>query len=165
MIRPGDGFGRIMHAHNDHERRAGMFRRLQLVGPDGRFLDRVGIDLNLLGVYLHRIDQADPGLDLHDHPWPFLSIVLRGGYTEEVVDTREAGRAARRFRRSWLRGSAHRLRLHEAHRIIDVLPGTVTLVLRGRKQRQWGFYLPYGWVDQQKYDYATRRPVSEHHSG
>lgn len=38
---------------------------------------------------------------------------------------------------------------------------TRTLVLRGRKSQQWGFYLPSGFVDQRRYDYHTRRPATE----
>ena len=31
---------------------------------------------------VHRFLDSDPGRDLHDHPWPYISIVLRGGYFE-----------------------------------------------------------------------------------
>lgn len=54
------------------------------------FLRRAGFDNRLFGAYLHHIDRPDPGFDLHDHPWPFVSIILRGGYTEEYADTRMA---------------------------------------------------------------------------
>jgi len=50
--------------------------------------------------------------------------------------------------------------LNIAHRITAAEPGTTTLVLRLRKVRRWGFYLPHGWVDWQAYDYDARRPVS-----
>lgn len=161
-----------MKAHDDRDRRRGLWRRLDLVGPRGRFLRRRGIDLRLFGIYVHRIDQPDPGLDLHDHPWPFVSIILAGGYTEEVADAREApalARIAEAFPltstrgvvRTWRRGSIHRIRMTEAHRIVSTLPWTTTLVLRGRKSRQWGFYLSDGYVDQRHYDYETRRPATE----
>lgn len=63
--------------------------------------------------------------------------------------------------RTWHRGSVHRIRMTDAHRIISCEPGTRTLVLRGRKTRRWGFYLPAGWLDQTRYDYDARRPCSE----
>lgn len=47
-----------------------------------------------------------------------------------------------------------------AHTIVDVDPGTVTLVIRGPKVRRWGFYPPGGWVDWERYDYAARRPCA-----
>lgn len=178
---------RIVEPHDgDISERRSIVRRLTLRDNAGRsFLERRGIDVRLFGVYLHRITAPDPGLDLHDHPWPFVSIVLRGGYGEEVAPTRSASRWAtaaetavdvmRReggdparwhvFRgepRSWRRGSVHVMRLTVAHRITTIEPGTLTLVLRGRKVRPWGFYTPAGWVDQRSYDYVTRRPGSEH---
>lgn len=163
----------VMKAADDRNHRRGIFRRLQLVGPRGRFLDRRGIDVRLFGIYLHRIEQADPGVDLHDHPWAFVSIILRGGYDEIVAETREASQLAashlsryptpqRGVTRRWGAGTVHRMPLSEAHRIIAVKPGTLTLVLRGRRVRAWGFYLPAGWVHQNEYDYGSRRPVSEH---
>jgi hypothetical protein len=170
----------IFPEHGDRQIRRGPFRVLDLVGPSGTFLRRRGIDLRLFGVYLHRIDQADPGLDLHDHPWPFVSIVLRGGYQEEHADAREAATSAasaegrdvwhdgerileawRGAPRFWGRWSIHRIRMTEAHRITAALPGTTTLLLRGRKTRAWGFFIPDGYVDQREYDYARRRPATE----
>lgn len=156
----------------DVDRRSGVWRSLDLVGPTGRFLRRRGVDLRLFGVYLHWLDQPDPGLDLHDHPWPFATFVVWGGYTEEAADARDApmfaalaehhGGCTRGVVREWRRWSLHRIRMTEAHRITTVRPRTVTLVFRGRKSRQWGFYLPrVGYVDQRSYDYEARRPVHE----
>lgn len=154
------------------------FRRLTLRDSgDQVFLDRWGADLGLFGLYLHRIAEPDPGLDLHDHPWPFASVILWGGYHEEVCDAREAAsisgiaeifgriledeKVPRGEIREWRRGSVHRMRLDEAHRITSVRPHTWTLVMRGRRVRSWGFYLPDGWVDYKDYDYNARRPGSE----
>ena len=163
-----------MAEHDDQENRRGILRRLTLVGPDGTFLDRRGIDLRLFGIYLHRIVDEDPGRDLHDHPWPFVTLILSGGYTEERADARLAPlyaavaeqsdglapgvTSARGHERSWRRWSIHRIRMTDAHRITSAQPNTWTLVFRGRKSRRWGFYLPTGYVDQERYDYAARRP-------
>lgn len=158
----------------DTDRRWPGWRRLTLRTPTGKtFLERRGLDLGLFGIYLHRIDLPDPGLDLHDHPWPFVSLVLRGGYIEEHAPARRASEWAkgaemhpgqpscllRGVARSWRAGTVHRIALTDAHRIVHVTPGTVTLILRGRKVRPWGFYLPTGWVDQRDYDYVARRPL------
>lgn len=175
LIHRDPDLDRIDEDHADTRRgrlvRAG---RMQLLHGGRSFLRRRSIETRWFGILLHSIDGPDPGKDLHDHPWPFVSIVLSGGYTEEVCDTREAPYLAdiaesletdtvdRGFTRSWFRGSVHRIRLTEAHRIIAVRPGTRTLVLRGPKSQSWGFYLPMGWVDQRRYDYRTRRPVTEH---
>lgn len=176
----------------DHEQRpdhdrvilGARLRKLDLKSNGKTFLRRRGIDAGRLGIYLHRIDAPDPGLDLHDHPWPFVSIMLRGGYVEEWDDTRTAsagamaaekvedpdgfyrdpplprGTAPRGYRRAWRRGTVHRMPLTIAHRITSAEPGTVTLIIRGRKSRSWGFYLPTGWVDWREYDYDERRPIA-----
>lgn len=158
-------------SHDDRDRRTGVWRALDLVGPRGRFLRRRGLDLRLFGVYVHDIDQPDPGLDLHDHPWPFVSLVIRGAYTELVAEARCASELAGRVdlvpsllngrARTWRRWSIHRIRMTEAHRIVAAESGTRTVVLRGRKTRRWGFYLPAGWLDQTRYDYDARRPCTE----
>jgi len=152
-----------------------MSRRLTLRGNDGSvFLERFGFETRWLGVFLHRIAGPDPVLDLHDHPWPFVSLILWGGYDEEVAEARRASshadraeildlpghRAPRGFKRTWRVGTVHRLRLTEAHRITHVRPRTWTLLVRGPKSRPWGFYQPDGWVDYRAYDYATRRPCN-----
>ena len=94
-------------------------------------------------VYLHWIHKPDPypGTALHDHPVPFLSIVLRGGYTEERPD----GRHLRR----WF----NLLRCNDRHRIISVRPGTLTLCLAGapRTDRPWGFHTSKGFVPWTEY--------------
>jgi hypothetical protein len=137
-----------------------VIRRLTLRRADGEiYLDRWGIRCGaLFGIYLHRMAAPDPGIDLHDHPWPFVSIILRGGYTEEVADSRDACRLAgeaeeagspvrSNYTRIWPAGSVHRLRLNECHRIVALRRcPTWTLVLLGRTERSWGFYEPAGWV-------------------
>lgn len=154
-------------------RRLRLWRRLTLLGPNGDpFLVRIGIDgFRRAGVFIHRLPGPDPGLDLHDHPWPFATLVLRGAYRELVAEARTPGYETARW---WRRGSFHRMPLTTVHRIVYVEPGTLTLVIRGRKSRRWGFLQPtapiarnhnetrmatYRWVDYETYDYATRRPV------
>jgi hypothetical protein len=91
-----------------------------------------------LGIYVHFIYREDLDPVPHDHPWQFRSLVLRGGYNEMFwPDARTWTHCyMQRFRRwSW-----HRFPLAAGHRITSVDPGTVTLVLVGRKVRTWGFW-------------------------
>ncbi|MDZ7732224.1 MAG: hypothetical protein U5R31_03150 [Acidimicrobiia bacterium] len=143
-----------------------MIRRLHLTHPDGTtYLRRWGLELprGLAGIYLHRIDSPDPGNDLHDHPWPFVSIVLRGSYTEVVADARTLWHRHVPSN-SWVRHhvapTVRALGLTRAHRIVGAEPGTWTLVLRGRRSREWGFYTPRGWVPWWRHDTADR-PLRE----
>lgn len=157
------------------------WRHLDLYTPDGAtFLRRRGPDLHLgdwsPGIFWHHLDGPDPGIDVHDHPWHFWTLVLRGGYTDEAVDIRHAvgraidaedtehcvgariGSGPRGDTRVWRRWSVHRMPLDLAHRIVAVEPRTLTLVVRWRKRRTWGFYCPEGWVRWTDYDYEGRRP-------
>jgi hypothetical protein len=34
-------------------------------------------------IFLHNFHKSDPD-DLHDHPWPFITIILKGGYWEHT---------------------------------------------------------------------------------
>jgi hypothetical protein len=144
--------------------------RMVLRRYDGlQYLSRWGAAVESIGgIYLHRMDAPDPGLDLHDHPWSFVSIVLWGGYSEERAFARDApswamlaeafpGSCTRGVtrRRRWL--SVRALRLDECHRVTELHGGPVwTLVLRASRRRQWGFYLPSGWMHEREYDNTVR---------
>jgi hypothetical protein len=55
---------------------------------DDDYLDRIRIlQTPWWGVYLHKLGTPDPRPTLHDHPWKFFSIVLRGGYDEMRRET------------------------------------------------------------------------------
>lgn len=136
--------------------RDAVIRRLRLRRGDGQiYLDRWGLGTKRLGgIYLHRMTAPDPGIDLHDHPWWFCSLILRGGYTEVRADTRSP-HLARTL--TWGAGSIHSLGLQECHKIV-VLKNkpTWTLVLRGPIVRKWGFYEPGGWVWHRESDHSRR---------
>jgi hypothetical protein len=98
----------------------------------------------LFGVYVHFIYREDLDPVPHDHPWRFASLVLRGGYVEELHEHPGSGQ------HRWVAhavGSWHRFPLAYAHRIIAVGSHTTTLVFVGRKVRSWGFYDGPSWVD------------------
>jgi hypothetical protein len=112
------------------------------------------------GIYLHRLNTPDRRDTLHDHPWPFLSIVLRGGYTEEI-GIRARGRGGvivgRRFR-SWRAGSVHWMRKTDAHTIYDLRRSpTWTLVLVGRRRPEpsWGYWEGDRWVPHDRHPHAA----------
>jgi hypothetical protein len=110
------------------------------IGADGDpYLDRLRIlETPWLSVYLHHIHRADAERDLHDHPWPFASLVLCGSYTERVrPDKAVPGTDVLRTR---ARGSLRALGRHSAHVITRVNGPLWTLVVTGRDRGTWGFY-------------------------
>lgn len=134
---------------------------------DGRgsvFFNRYSVlKTRWFSVYLHQFFRSDGERCLHDHPWAFTSIILRGGYWEEMfppwmtTQTRysekirddllpEASRAGM-IDRHWRRpGSILWRTAKTSHRIV-MEPGTRpwSLVIVGRKVRDWGFWTPAGW--------------------
>jgi hypothetical protein len=106
--------------------------------PERNYLTRWRIvQTPLFGVYLHRMDGPDPRPTLHDHPWNFVSFVLRGGYIERVLVDVLPGTTQRR--------TVTRLNVKRAtdlHYIISLLHDrkpTWTLMFVGRRKRVWGY--------------------------
>ena len=105
-------------------------------------------------VMLHWINGPDPEPDKHDHPVTFLSLILRGGYTEDVLEHR-SGECEVDFHgpvphvRRWfnfIRAGEH------VHRITHVRPNTLTLCFVGPKVREWGFHTAEGWIPWHEYN-------------
>lgn len=148
----------------------GIFRRLTLRRQDGRvYLDRWGIGHDRIGrIMVHRMQAPDPGLDLHDHPWWFTTIVLWGGYTEQRANIREApalAAIAEAYPRTCTRGVLERrqpwrprvMRMDECHSITALQRRTSwSLVIGGPRRRVWGFYLPAGYMTEAEYDRTVR---------
>lgn len=82
-------------------------------------------------VCLHRFDGPDPRPTLHDHPWPFLSIVLRGGYQEVTSYTLPLGHSVEHVNVKQATDLHYIRRLHRTP--------TWTLMLVGRRRRTWGY--------------------------
>lgn len=104
-----------------------------------------------LSVYLH-VFLGDDEPCHHDHPWPFWSFILWGGYWE-FVPLGQLGPFAhpREIGRWYWPGSLLRRPAKWRHRIERGRWTPVTLVITGRKQRSWGFYTPGGWVPWRQY--------------
>ena len=102
-----------------------------------------------LNVYLHQFLHDDEDRALHDHPWRFVSIMLRGKY-REVVSFPAHGNGHYHFIERSSPSIAFRSADY-AHRVVlkrDVKDRPVpcwTLVVTGRVTRDWGFLCPQGW--------------------
>lgn len=82
------------------------------------------------GIKIHFWHRPDADREFHDHPWDFLTLVIKGQYAEQRphdgVSFRDAGRWA--FRKAT-----------DLHKVVGVAPGTVSIVINGRKKNDWGF--------------------------
>lgn len=127
----------------------------------------------VFNVYLHKFLRDDDDRALHDHPWFWCSIVLRGEYMEHTI---RAGGIARRMLRGV--GSVRIASPWRAHRIelwpwwlgpddVEMPPSGAdhpdgnlrapcwTLFLTGPRLRNWGFHCrERGWVPWQEFTAA-----------
>ena len=100
--------------------------------PERNYLTRLRIvQTPFFGIYLHKFDGPDPRPTLHDHPWPFVSFILKGSYREQ--------RPARLHHRKWV----NVMRTGDVHYIYSIVNGPVwSLMFVGRRRRKWGYVEP-----------------------
>lgn len=103
------------------------------------------------GVYLHDLKAPDKEAP-HDHPWDFYSIILRGYYTETVWPVPNVSMDIDKYTRTWRMFSWHKMEKEWAHRIWFVAPGTKSLILVGKRSRNWGFFEDGQWIPWQEYE-------------
>lgn len=84
-------------------------------------------------VRLHHFLRSDDMRHLHDHPWWFTTLVLRGRYRDITeID-------GSRFASDELRAGSVRFRpAHHAHAVETA--GCWTIVITGAIRRRWGFW-------------------------
>ena len=102
-------------------------------------------------VFLHKFLKSDPD-DVHDHPWPYATLILKGGYWEWIPHFDTVGRKTGEYQ-VW-RGPGH-FRISKAnsfHRIeLDPDITAWTLFMPGPKQRDWGFLVRNKWIQWEQY--------------
>ena len=102
-------------------------------------------------IFLHKFLKSDPD-DVHDHPWPYATVILKGGYWEWIPHFDTVGRKTGEYQ-VW-RGPGH-FRVSKAnsfHRIeLDPDITAWTLFMPGPKQRDWGFLVKNQWVQWEQY--------------
>jgi len=92
-------------------------------------------------IFLHNFHKGDLD-DLHDHPWPFITFIIKGGYWEHTP----SGRFWRKA------GTIRFARCHSLHRV-ELEPGVDvwTIFIPGPKLRDWGFLRKGEWVQHEQY--------------
>lgn len=92
-------------------------------------------------VFLHNFHKGDLD-DLHDHPWPYFTLILRGGYWEHTPGGR-----------FWRAPGHFRFQAPTSLHRIELEPGVNawTLFISGPKLRDWGFIVNGKWMHCEKY--------------
>jgi hypothetical protein len=128
------------------------------IGPeDCPYLRRWFVQTPVGTARIHLFMRSDDDRALHDHPWSFTTLVLRGGYVDVTEcppcegngrvggagtwpDCGACGGSGERRERLRPGMMRHRPALHR-HRV-ECIPGqtSLTLVVSGPKVRTWGFW-------------------------
>jgi hypothetical protein len=107
-------------------------------------------------IFVHKFLKSDTE-DVHDHPWPFLTIILKGGYYEWTPQFDSEGRKITEVARWCGPGSFRWARASQYHRVeLDPDVECWTLFMPGIKQRDWGFLVRNKWIQWEQY-LAQRR--------
>ena len=102
-------------------------------------------------VFLHRFLKSDID-DLHDHPWPYATLILKGGYWEWRPQFNSKGEKVGEIARWCGAGSFRWAKANSYHRIeLDPAVECWTLFMPGAKQRDWGFMVRNQWVQWEQY--------------
>lgn len=109
-----------------------------------------------LAVRLHEILRSDLDHDPHDHPWSFVTVILRGGYMEARYDT-ERHCIAYQWHGP---GSILHRRATDLHKL-TLAPDEPcwTLFITGPWRQHWGFQTAEGKVRAR--DYTSKNSVGE----
>jgi hypothetical protein len=91
-------------------------------------------------VTLHKIVRSDDPI-MHDHPWGYMTVVLKGGYWEHTPVFNDDGKILTEFQTWRGPGSIIKRKAGEYHWLeLDESVGpATTLFFMGRQQREWGF--------------------------
>lgn len=102
-------------------------------------------------IFLHKFLKSDPD-DVHDHPWPYATVILRGGYYEWTPIFNNLNKKIGEIC-TW-RGPGHFrvCRANSYHRIeLDPAVECWTLFMPGPRTREWGFLSKGQWVEHEQY--------------
>lgn len=102
-------------------------------------------------IFVHKFLKSDPD-DVHDHPWPFFTVILKGGYWEWTPTFNSKGEKIAEIGKWHGAGSFRTAGANTYHRIeLDPDIECWTLFMPGRKKRDWGFLVKNKWVQWEQY--------------
>ena len=102
-------------------------------------------------VFLHKFLKGDPD-DVHDHPWPYATLILKGGYYEWLPQFDNKGNKIAEMCVWRGPGSFRVCRANSYHRIeLDPSVTAWTLFMPGPKKRDWGFLVNNKWIQHEQY--------------
>lgn len=109
-------------------------------------------------VFLHKFLKSDPD-DVHDHPWPYATLILRGGYYEWIPTFDEYGNMIGESKHWRKPGHFRVCKSNSFHRIeLDPNVECWTMFMPGPQRREWGFLVNNKWIRND--EYITQRTAN-----
>ena len=102
-------------------------------------------------IFVHKFLKSDPD-HLHDHPWSYFTLILKGGYYEWVPYYDKDNNKMTVICK-W-RGPGHfRVCKATSYHRIDLNPDITawTLFIPGPQKREWGFMVRNKWIHNNDY--------------
>lgn len=102
-------------------------------------------------VFLHKFLKSDPD-DVHDHPWPYATLILKGGYYEWTPQFNSRGEKIGEIS-VWRAPGHFRFCSATSYHRIELDPNVEcwTLFMPGPQQREWGFLVKNKWIHHTEY--------------
>ena len=145
-------FGKFLRFLESHDRKRIVMDRTS----DEPYLERYYVFLKdranfPFNIFLHKFLKSDPD-DVHDHPWPYATLILKGGYWEWRPQFNSKGEKTGEIAKWCGPGSFRWAGANTFHRIeLDPDVTCWTLFMPGAKQRDWGFLVKNRWVQWEEY--------------
>ena len=98
-------------------------------------------------IFIHNIILSDP-TDLHDHPWGYFTLILKGGYWEHIPTGEHTCERFWRHPGFWQSVPSnwqHRIELDEN------VKNCWTLFIPRTRVRKWGFIKNDKWIESDQY--------------
>ena len=102
-------------------------------------------------VFLHKFLKSDPD-DVHDHPWPYATLILKGGYYEWLPQFNSKNEKIGETCVWRGPGSFRVCGANSYHRIeLDPSVDCWTMFMPGPQKREWGFLVNNKWIRHDDY--------------
>ena len=144
----------------DKDEKMGLRERYSIFKTIKRIRSKIGGELHFerfsfftckyFSINKHIITRADNEKHEHDHPWNFLSFILEGSYTEVSKGIKYP---RKRFSIKYNKAEHQ----HSLDSIDGGAKRCVTIVITGRRFREWGFPTEKGWIDNVTYRKMKRK--------
>ena len=97
-------------------------------------------------IFVHKFLKSDPD-DVHDHPWPYATLILKGGYYEWIPQFDKQGNKFNEIA-VWRGPGSFRICGATSYHRIELDPSITawTLFMPGPQRRDWGFLVKNKWV-------------------